>query len=147
MPLPSSTVTLNGPSSKRIHVEKPEEKGEKLSVESSSTLDSLKSFKSKEMTLFLLSFNGKPEAMEATLSPALAAYFDSVAEPMESNTVWRSVKEIMEENEEFGIALLSACRQSSSVLDWLVMVDWIREVIREALRQVEFVEQRRGNEG
>lgn len=146
MPLPSSTATLNGPSSKRIHVEKPEEKSEKLSMESSSILDSLKSFKPKEMTLYLLSFNGKQEVMETALSPALAAYFDSIEEPLESNAVWRSVKEIMEENEEFGIELLSACRSSSSVLDWLVIVDWIRGVFREAFRPIGFVEERGGNE-
>ena len=147
MPLPSSTATLNGPSSKRVHVEKPDDKNEKLSMESSSILDSLKSFKSKEMTLFLLSFNGKQEVMETALSPALAAYFDSVEGPLESNGVWGSVKEIMEENEEFGITLLSACRSSSSVLDWLVIVDWIREVFREAFRPMGFVEKRGVDEG
>lgn len=139
MPLPSSTATLNGPSSKRIHVEKPEEKNEKLSMESSSILDSLNSFKSKEMTLFLLSFNGKQDVMESTLSPALAAYFDSIEGSIESNTVWNSVKEIMEENEEYGIALLSACRQSSSMLDYLVIVEWTRDVFRNAFKQIGFV--------
>ena len=136
---PSPSPALNGPDSKRIHLGKAEERSSRLSTESQSALDLLQSFKQSEMTLYLQSFQGKEDMMRTVLSPAVAAYFDSSDQNFNSNKLWISIQRILQNQEDLGILLLSTCRENCSVLDYLVLVDTIRDTLIQAFKCVDYV--------
>lgn len=91
------------------------------------------------MTLYLQSFQGKEEMMRTVLSPAVAAYFDSSDQNFNSNKLWISIQRILQNQEDLGILLLSTCRENCSVLDYLVLVDTIRDALIQAFKCVDYV--------